>query len=203
LVRWKSIVSRQIETFLKAGISDIHISVPLWTLDVFKSECKKYFPQNIFYFYEQNADLKTGDSLKNILSHWDIWEKLFISNGDNFYGSLDIEKYYEFYKRHEADFAFCLKFVMTPEQLWNVVIQWEKVIDFVEKPKAQASYLTNSWLYISSKNFLEKHNYWSHLEIDFFPYITHSSNVVWFLYSWEWEHIQNDSTYERVNGELL
>ena len=203
VIRDKSIILRQIEIFLNIWIKDIHISIPTWTSDIFKKELNSHYPQHLFYLYELTHNIKTWDALTEIMTRWSIWETIFISNWDNFYGSLNLWKYYEFHKKQDSDFSFCLKFVMTPEQLWNVVIQWEKIIDFVEKPKAQATYLTNSGLYITSKNYLKSQDYGSHLETDFFPYIPSKSNVVWFLYSWEWEHIQNDSTFERVNGELI
>jgi len=199
-IRGNTIIKRQIELFINSWISDIHISIPEWTIDFFKVETKLFFPQNTFIFYEKNVNCETWDTLKTILNENNIREKVFISNGDNFYWSLDIEKYYDFHKKHWSDFSFCLKFVMTPERLWNVIIQWEKIIGFVEKPKAQATYLTNSGLYITSKKYLEQNEFGSHLETDFFPYIPSNSNIVWYLYSGEWEHIQNDSTLERVNN---
>jgi len=159
-IRWKSIIRRQIDLFLQSGITDFHISIPIWKKESFLSELHNYFPNNIFNLYEIDEMTLSWDTLKYILDWEKIWEKLFISNGDNFYGSLDIEKYYQFHKKQWADFSFCLKFVMTPEQLWNVVIQWEKIIAFVEKPKAKATYLTNSGVYITTKDFLRAHSFW-------------------------------------------
>lgn len=202
-VRWESIIARQIIMFLKEWISDIHISVPVWMRKAVKEALNKRFPQQVFSLYEMDTSVQTGDALRVFMNTKNIGEKLFISNGDIFFWDLDIKQYYKFHKKHGADFSFSLKFVMTPEQLGNVVIQWEKIIAFVEKPQAKATYLTNSGLYITTKSFLEKNDFWSHLETDFFPYIPNSSNVIGYLYSGEWEHIQNDSTLERVNGELL
>lgn len=185
------------------GISDIHILIPQEEKKIFESTLKLQFPGNNFFFYEVAPHLQTWKALREVIENGTLWEKLFISNGDVFFGSLDISKYYEFFRKKAADFAMCLKFVMTPEQLWNVVIQGDKIIDFVEKPNAQASYLTNSGMYITSLKFLKKNHFWNYLEKDFFPNICNNFDVAWFLYSWEWEHIQNDSTFERVNGYLM
>lgn len=92
---------------------------------------------------------------------------------------------------------------MNPEQLWNVKIHWNKIIDFVEKPKASEMNLTNSWLYITSRDFLDKYNFWEYLERDYFPKLPEYWNTIWYIYSWEWEHIQNDSAYERINWWLM
>lgn len=202
-VRWKNLVTRQLETFISLGITDIHITIPHWDSKIFISTLKLTFPHLKFHFYEVSSSTKTWDALRHILQNWFLWDTLIISNGDIFYGNLDIKKYLEFYQKNNFKFTFCLKFVMTPEQLWNVIIQWDTVIDFVEKPRANASYLTNSWMYITSKSFLEKNEFWSHLEEDFFPHICRQFHIWGFLYSWEWEHIQNDSTYERVNWYLI
>lgn len=202
-VRDVPILVRQIQKYLWIGVSDIHILIPKGDKKIFESTLKLQFPWNVFTFYEVDVNIQTWDALAEVINQGILWEKLFISNGDIFFWNLDIEKYYEFFKRKSVDFAMCLKFVMTPEQLWNVVIQGEKIIDFVEKPKAQASYLTNSGMYITSLSFLQKNNFWSYLEKDFFPTICNNFEVAWFLYSWEWEHIQNDSTFERVNWYLM
>jgi dTDP-glucose pyrophosphorylase len=59
----------------------------------------------------------------------------------------------------KSDFSFLLKFVINPEQLGNIRINGNKIIEFVEKPKANALFLTNSGLYITSRKFLDKHNF--------------------------------------------
>lgn len=202
-IRWKNIISRQIDIFLSVWITDIHMSIPKWDQKIFESTLKAQYPQLKLHFYELDEKNMTGNALQKLLETAYLWENLVISNGDIFYGNLDLKKYLEFSQKKTFDFAFCLKFVMTPEQLWNVIIQWENVIDFVEKPKAKPSYLTNSGLYITTKKFLEKNNLGESLEKDFFPYICKQYSIWWFLYSGEWEHIQNDSTFERVNWELL
>jgi len=202
-VRGKNLITRQIESFLVLGITDIHISIPSGESKIFESTLKLQFPHLVFHFYENDQSTQTWDALRYILKKWSLWDMLIISNWDIFYWSLDVKKYLNFYYENKYVFTFCLKFVMTPEQLGNVIIQGDKVIDFVEKPNANASFLTNSWMYITSKEFMEKHDFWSYLETDFFPHICRQFNVWWFLYSGEWEHIQNDSTYERVNWYLL
>ena len=73
----------------------------------------------------------------------------------------------------------------------------------MEKPKASEMNLTNSWLYITSSDFLDKHDYWEYLEKDYFPKLPEYWNTIWYIYSWAWEHIQNDSAYERINGWLM
>ena len=96
-----------------------------------------------------------------------------------------------------------LKFVLNPEQLWNVAIHGNKVISFVDRGRAKSTYLTNSGLYITTRKFLNKSDFWEYLEWDYFPKLVENSNVTGYIYQNQWEHIQNDSAYERVNGWLL
>jgi NDP-sugar pyrophosphorylase family protein len=147
--------------------------------------------------------LMTGQALKEALKHKNTNDKLIIANGDIYYWNLDLENYYKYHLEQKSDFSFLLKFVMNPEQLWNIRINWNKIIEFVEKPRANSLFLTNSWLYITSRKFLDKHNFWDYLEYDFFTKLPEIANVIWYIYTWQWEHIQNDSAYERVNWWII
>lgn len=202
-VRKKTVISRQIEIFSKASIKNIIITIPEWTLDLFKNEVFSRFQNIQFEFIELDPEIKTWGSLKEALKNEFTKDKLIISNGDIFYGNLDLEEYYSYHKEQKADFSFCLKFVLNPEQLWNVKIHGNRVIEFVEKPKASQMNLTNSGLYITTRKFLDKFDFWDYLETDFFPRLPDISNTIWYIYPGEWEHIQNDSAYERVNGRLI
>lgn len=202
-VRGKTIISRQVEIFAQTGLKNIIICIPIGSLEKFKNELLPKFKNIQFQFLELDTNIQTGRALQEALKLNHTDEKLIISNGDIFYGNLNMEEYYNYFKEQKADFSFCLKFVFFPEQLWNIKIHGNKVIEFVEKPKASEMNLTNSGLYITTRSFLNKHNFWNYLEEDFFPKLPNISNTVWYIYPWEWEHIQNDSAFERVNGELL
>jgi len=202
-VRKKTIITRQVELFSKFGIKNIIIIIPNNTLEQFQDELYSHFPFVNFEFLEQDPELKTWSVLKEALELDNTDKNLLISNWDIFYWNLNLEEYYNYHKEQKSDFSICLKFVLNPEQLWNVQINWNKIINFVERPKASQMNLTNSWLYITSRDFLDKNDFWDYLEKDFFPRLPNICNNIWYIYSWEWEHIQNDSAYERVNWWLI
>ena len=202
-VRKESIIKRQIKTFIKPGIKSIIISIPNGTRTIFEKELLDTFPTLNIQLLELDVSLKTGEALRNILKMPFTDKNIIISNGDIFYWDLDLKEYYDYHKNQKSDFSFCLKFVFNPEQLWNVRIHGNKIIEFVERPKASQMNLTNSWLYITTRDFLDSHNFWDYLEMDFFPNLPDVANTIWYIYSWEWEHIQNDSAYEMVNGWLM
>lgn len=202
-VRKKSVIFRQVELFTESKIKNLVITIPIWTKAQFENELKNKFHNIFIDFLELNPLTLTWDSLKTVLKKFNTNNNLIISNWDIYYWSLDLDSYYSYHKEQRSDFSFLLKFVKNPEQLWNVKINWNKIIDFVERPDANPFFLTNSWLYITTRDFLEKNNYGSYLEKDFFPHIAELGNIIWYIYSWEWEHIQNDSAYERVNWWLM
>ena len=202
-VKDKSIIRTQIETFSKSWITNYIITIPSWSRDIFKEELLKHFPFLHFELVELETDVQTWTALRKSLQKDNTNKQLLISNWDIYYWSLNFEEYYNYHKEQKSDFSLCLKFVLNPEQLWNVKIHGNKVIDFVEKPKASEMNLTNSWLYITSREFLDKNNYWEYLEKDYFPKLPEYWNTIWYIYSWEWEHIQNDSAYERINWWLI
>lgn len=202
-VRKQSIISRQVEFFSKASIRNMILLVPEGSTDLFRTELVSNFQDIHFDFVDLSPDIKTWTALKEALKRDYTDDKLIISNWDIFYGNLDLEEYYSYHKEQKSDFSFCLKFVLNPEQLWNVKIHGNKIIEFVEKPKASQMNLTNSWLYITTRWFLDKFDFWDYLETDFFPKLPDISNTVWYIYPWEWEHVQNDSAYERINWWLM
>ena len=202
-VRKKTIISRQIEIFTKSWIKNVILIIPENTTEIFKDELFPKFPFINFDFVELDSELKTWTALKMALKRENTDKNLLIANGDIFYWSLNIDEYYNYHKDQKSDFSLCLKFVLNPEQLWNVQINWNKIINFVEKPKASQMNLTNSWLYITSRDFLDKYDFWEYLEKDYFPKLPDLWNTIWYVYSWEWEHVQNDSAYERINWWLM
>lgn len=189
--------------FQAFSISSITICIPNWSTLLFQEEIAKYFPKLSVRFTEHDPKLWTWKALKKSLKSWEFHENIIISNWDTLYWSIDIETYYKYHKAQKSDFSFALKFVMNPEQLGNVTIDGNKVLEFVEKPKAKPSYLTSCWMYITTKKFLETHDLWNHLEDDFFPKIPKLCRVTGFIYQGQWEHIQNDSAYERADGQLM
>lgn len=202
-VRKKTIISRQVENFSQTWITNFIIIIPINSTNLFKTELVEKFPYFHFEFVEQESNLKTWEILKQALKKENTKKNLLISNWDIFYWNLKIEEFLNYHRDQKSDFSFCLKFVLNPEQLWNVQINWNKVIWFVEKPKVSEMNLTNAWLYFTSRKFLDKYDFWEYLEEDYFPKISKLGNIIWYIYSWEWEHIQNDSAFERVNWWLI
>ncbi|MDQ7008660.1 MAG: sugar phosphate nucleotidyltransferase, partial [Candidatus Gracilibacteria bacterium] len=202
-VNGKTVISIQIETFSKTGIKNFVITIPNNTKQIFIDELQNNFSHIHFDFIEINSEIKTGTALKLALKSKYTKKTLLISNGDIYYGGLNIDEYFEYHKNQNSDFSLCLKFVLNPEQLGNVQINGNKIINFVERPQASQMNLTNSGLYITTRKFLDKHNFGDYLEKDFFPQLPDMCNNIGYIYSGQWEHIQNDSAYERVNGWLI
>lgn len=204
-IKWKTIIARLLRDFSKPWIKNFIITIPKWTKDLFRTELNDDFWNLNLNFLEVDDKLRTGDALRLALKEDYTDKKLIIANGDILYWdlNLNLEEYYNYHIDQKSDFSFLLKFVLNPEQLWNVKINWNRIIEFVERPKASQMNLTNSWLYITTRNFLDKHNFWNYLEVDFFPNIASLWNIICYTYPNSWEHIQNDSAYERANWWLL
>jgi len=202
-IKKKTIITWLISFFTKPWIKNVIITIPEWSTDLFKNELLTKFPNINFQFLELDPELKTWLALKEALKLEHTSKNLLIANWDIYYWDLDVEEYYNYHKAQKSDFSLALKFVLNPEQLWNVQINWNKIINFVERPKASQMNLTNSGLYITSRDFLNKHDFWEYLEKDFFPKLPEICNNIWFILWWQWEHIQNDSAYERANWWLM
>jgi len=98
-------------------LKNIIICIPIGSLEKFKNELLPKFKNIQFQFLELDTNIQTGRALQEALKLNHTDEKLIISNGDIFYGNLNMEEYYNYFKEQKADFSFCLKFVFFPEQL--------------------------------------------------------------------------------------
>lgn len=199
-IKWETIISKQVNMFASAWITNIIILIPKKTSELFKTELFTKFRYVNIDLIELDPDLKTWAALREALKEPYASRDLIISNGDIYYWNLNLDDYYKYCKEQKWDFSLLLKFVMNAETLWNIQINGNKIIWYVEKPKASNLFLTNSWLYVTTRDFLDKHDFWDYLEYDFFPKLPSICNNIWYIYSWQWEHVQNDSAYERANG---
>ena len=202
-VRGRSVIDRQVEIFTKPWIKNVIITIENDSTEFFKKELLEKYPDIDFTFIEMDHEYQTGTALKIALKEENTDKTLLIANGDNFYGNFDVAQYFKYHKEQGSDFSMMLKFVLNAEQLWNVAIHGNKIIWFVDKWRANQTYLTNSGLYITTRKFLNKKDFWEYLEQDYFPMLMEENDVTGYIYQNEWEHIQNDSAYERVNGWLM
>lgn len=205
-IRNKTIITRQVDMFVESWVKFIKIIIPKWDKKYFEKELKWKYIDIDLQFIELDKDLKTWTALKEALKTNIITKYIVISNWDIYAPKLDFRDYFDYHIEQKSDFSFCLKYILTnPEKLWNITINWNKISEFVEKPllKNSYKYLTNAWFYITSKKFLSSIDIWEYLEYDTFPNIIDKWNIIWYIYSWEWEHIQDDESYERANGWQL
>ena len=205
-IKDKTIISRQVNMFIESGIKFIKIIIPKWDKKYFNKELKWKYIDIDLEFIEIDKDIKTWWALKKAIKDNIVTKYITISNWDNYAPKLDFRDYFDYHIEQKSDFSFCLKYILTnPEKLGNITINWNKISEFVEKPLVKNSYkyLTNAWFYITSKKFLSSIKLWEYLEYDTFPHILDKWNIIWYIYSWEWEHIQEDEAYERANGWQL
>lgn len=202
-VRNRTIADRQIELFTKPWIKNVVYLIEKWSTEAFEKELLPKYPDVNFNFVEIDHELKTGSALKIALEQKNTHKKLLIANGDNFYWNFNVEEYFQYHEEQGTDFSMVLKYVLNPEQLWNVAIHGNKIIAFVERGRAKSTYLTNSWLYLTTRKFLNKSDFGEYLETTYFPKLVENNDVAWYIYQNEWEHVQNDSAYERVNWWLI
>lgn len=201
-IKNRTIITRQIEMFVETWVRFVRILIPKWDKKYFSKEIKwKYIGIDI-KLIEVDPSLKTWSALKEAIKEPIVTEYIMITNGDIYAPKLDLKDYFEYHKSQNSNFSFCLKYILSnPEKLWNITINWNKISEFIEKPllKNSYKYLTNAWFYITDKQFLSSIKIWDYLEYDTFPDMLEKWNVIWYIYSWEWEHIQDNIAYERAN----
>jgi NDP-sugar pyrophosphorylase family protein len=85
-----------------------------------------------------------------------------------------------------------------PETYWNIKLEWNNIVKFVERPnsKDDITYIINAWIYLMDVNIIPET--WKNLKIetDFFPnYVTNNKAKAYF-HNGNWFHMQDSKTLE-------
>jgi NDP-sugar pyrophosphorylase family protein len=79
---------------------------------------------------------------------------------------------------------------------WNVKLEWNNVVKFIEKPKLKddITYIINAWIYAMNTDIIPET--WKNLKIetDFFPDYVASNKVKAYFHNGNWFHMQDNKT---------
>jgi NDP-sugar pyrophosphorylase family protein len=200
----KSVLFHQLRAMSSGGIRRVTIIVAQGMIPLYEEYLVPFFPHLDIDFVEIDAEAKTGTALRAGYTSVRDAEYLLITNGDTYMPDIDVADYLEYHKANKSDWTFILKYIRTNvEKFGNVTIHGNHVEEFIEKPSTpdQYRYLTNCGWYMVSHEFYKNLAYHGeHIELDLFPQLPKTWNILAYIYSKPWYHIQSDAEYELANG---
>ncbi|MBU0756693.1 MAG: NTP transferase domain-containing protein [Nanoarchaeota archaeon] len=200
-VQGKPVPEHLFELFKKYGIKDLVFSVG------YKSDkIKEYFGDgskfgvNISYVVEKEAVGSAG-ALKlasNLLS-----ETFVVTNGDEL-KDIDLEDMYAFHKENDALITLALTTVRDPSSYGVALLQGNRILRFVEKPKKEdaPSKLIHAGLSIWEPAALDMvPEGFSMFEKDIFPKIAKEGKLYGYNFSGQWFDTGTPERYEKAIRE--
>lgn len=170
--------------FKKNGIVDVIISAGR-----FSPEIKKILGEGDRYgvkiSYVAN-DAGTADVLRLLRNK--ITEPFLMMNGDVF-SEIDLSEMLDFHKNNEAVCTIAITSVKEPSNFGNVILQGNKILEFVEKPRLgkEKSYIVNAGIYIMSPEvFNHLKPGFKSLERDLFPFLAKSGKMCGYNIQSKW-----------------
>lgn len=156
------------------------------------------FGLDIMYI-EESRPLGTAGPLR--LAKDLLKETFIVSNGDEL-KDIDIGRMHELHAKNSAAATIALTEVEDPARYGVAVMENDRILKFMEKPKAPPSNLINSGFYLMEPEVLDMvPPGQSSLELDIFPKIAQSGKLFGFPFSGQWFDCGNMERYERALKE--
>lgn len=192
----KTITEHLLDLLKKYGIREVILSV-----GYMKEKIKEYygdgseFGVNIIYV-EEDEPLGTAGPLRRAKSQ--LKDSFIVTNGDEL-KTINIPRMFRLHKRKNALATIALTTVTDPTQYGVARMSGTRILDFVEKPKAEdaPSNLINAGFYIIEPKVIDMiPEGFSMLEKQVFPKLAKEGRLRGFLTGGQWFDIGNIERYE-------
>lgn len=137
------------------------------------------------------GDTGTADVVKKLKGK--INESFLVMNGDVF-SEINLDEMFEFHKKNNAVCTIAVTSVKEPANFGNVVLQGDKVVNFIEKPRLgrEKSYLINAGIYIMDPSIFDRvSSGHKSLEKDLFPLLARKGELGGYNINSEWTSVDN------------
>ncbi len=196
-VQGKAVLTHIVELFLKYKIKDIKINVQKKDELKFKKWRKENFPDKNISFLVESKPSGTLGPLKKSESWFD--GSLLVSNGDEL-KDIDLNRMIKWHKEKESISTIALVKSKNPSSYGVAILEKNKIIDFLEKPKNPPTPYINSGLYIFEPN-IKKYfptKEFSMLEKDLFPELAKKRKLFGYKWHGKWQDTGTFSRWEKA-----
>lgn len=198
-IRGKPLLEHTIHSLRKLGLLEIYVSLGhLGNKIVEYFGNGKKFGVNIHYLEQSRKRPGTAQPLLEARNHFSD-DQFMVIYGDVL-TKLNLLDLLDFHGSHRGLATMALASV-EKTSMWGVAsVQGNRIIDFVEKPKAKPrSHLINAGVYVLSPEvfkYIDPTS--SRLEKDLFPRLAHDGKLFAYPFETEWYDVSTPGVYEEV-----
>jgi mannose-1-phosphate guanylyltransferase len=189
------ILTYLVKLYLKYEVNDIKIAIQEKHLEDFRKWRGVHFPKERIEFIIEKEPSGTFGALSKIDSEW-FSESIVVSNGDEL-KEIDLKKMMDWHLRKGGTVTIGLVRVSNPQAYGVAKVDGDKIIEFIEKPKAPPSYYINSGTYVMNpeiRTYFPKNARFSMAEVDLFPKLAKEKKLYGYKFRGRWLDI---GTFER------
>ncbi|MBW2975898.1 hypothetical protein KY347_00470 [Candidatus Woesearchaeota archaeon] len=201
-VQGKTIAEHTFDLLKKYGIREIVMSIGSKEGDV-----KDYYGDGSKFgvsivYVEEDKPLGTAGPLKLAKKH--LNDSFIVTNGDDL-KNINIPRMFRLHKRKDALATIALTTVADPSHYGVARLSGSRVLEFMEKPKADApSNLISAGFYILEPEVIEMiPDGYSTLEKDIFPKLAAQGRLRGFPFAGQWFDANNPESYESAKKKWL
>lgn len=188
----KTLLEKHIELLLSVKIT--HCVVFYSDIQVKEYLEKRNYNITIEYILSDKTDgsYKLISDAKKISSA----NKLLVLLGDNYFYNFQLLDFIHYHNMGKQSISLVVKTIESSQGYWNIKLQWNNIVKFVEKPKTKEdiSFIINTWIYIIQSDIIWDISKNQKLETDFFPQFTTWEKMKAYFHNGNWFHIQNNKT---------
>lgn len=197
-VDWKTLLEKHIEMLENAWIKNVIIAIADW-----KKMIKDFLKKMAFSLNIQLLEVDVNDKTQEVVEKakkFILQDKLIILLWDNYHNNFDLLDFIYFHNSSWTNLTIAVKANWVSEPYGNIRLEWNNIVDFVEKPKTKndITYIINAWIYLIQTDLIPET--WKNLKIetDFFPDYVATNKAKAYFHNGNWFHVQDDKTLEEL-----
>ena len=193
-IDWKTLLEKQLEMLEKANIQNVILAIWHWKEQVKKFLRKKKFQINI-NILEVDLKDKTWKVLEKA-KKFILYDKLLVLLWDNYHNNFNLLDFIYYHNTSDTDLSIVVKANNASEGYWNIKLEWNNIVKFVEKPqtKDDITFIVNTWIYLLNTNIVPETWKNTKIETDFFPDYVILNKAKAYFHNWNWFHLQDNET---------
>lgn len=198
-VDWKTILEKQIDMITNAKLNNIILATwKMW--DQIKDFVNKKYKNRkikIEKFTKKDWTWKIIETISNKYH----FNKYLVILWDNYHHNFNLIDFIHYHNSSDSDLSIVVKVLDSSSWYWNIKLEWNNIVKFVEKPKSKEdiTFIINAWIYLIWENILKENIKIKKIEKDLFPFYVKKNKAKAYFHNWKWFHMQDNKTLNLFN----
>lgn len=190
----KTLLEKHLEMLESANIENAILALWHW-----KEEVKNFLKKKNFSISVNILDVEQDDKTQRVIEKakkFTLQDKLIVLLWDNYHNNFNLLDFLYYHNSSWASLSIVVRSNSVSEWYWNIKLEWNNVVWFVEKPqrKEDITFIINAWIYILDTNIIPETGKNLKVENDFFPDYVSTNIAKAYFHNGNWFHMQDSET---------